>query len=233
MAGRDRQIENMIRFIHQEAYEKAEEIKAEAQEQYLIDRTSIFETEKAALEQEFERKRKQSDVNRKILRSNVINASRLALLQRRNKEVEKIFERARDGLKAFGSGPQYETLLTNLMLEALLKLSERTVQLNVRQCDVALAKKLLPRVLDQYRAKVGEDQTFDIKLDEKHFLAPAPNEVKAGEAFCCGGVVASAKKGKIMCSNTLDSRLEIAFGNLLPEIRVGLFGASKIRRAAY
>lgn len=169
-------------------------------------------------------------VSRCSQRSNIINASRLALLQRRNKEVESVFERAREGLKAFGTGPKYDTLFANLLLEALLKLSERKVQVNVRQCDLALAKKVLPEVLDRYRAKIGQDDTLEVKIDDKHFLNPAPSEVRPGQPFCCGGVVTSAKKGKIMCSNTLDARLEIAFDNLLPEIRTGLFGASTLRK---
>eukprot|EP00300_Choanocystis_sp_HF-7_P038488 c5548_g1_i1.p2 GENE.c5548_g1_i1~~c5548_g1_i1.p2 ORF type:complete len:254 (+),score=55.44 c5548_g1_i1:91-762(+) len=223
----------MIRFIRSEAAEKANEIKNDAAEQCIIDRSAVYEAEKANLEAEFDRKHKQVDVNRRILRSNVINASRLEVLERRNKEIVKIFERAREGLKAYGSGAAYEGLLSNLMLEALLKLSERSVQLNVRQCDIALAKKLLPNVITAYRAKLPAGETIDVKVDEKHFLLPGPSEVKAGEAFCCGGVIASAKKGKILCSNTLDARLEIAFGNLLPDIRIGLFGASTARQAAY
>lgn len=40
-----------------------------------------------------------------------------------------------------------------------------------------------------------------------------------------GGVVASSVSGLIVCSNTLDERLRIAYGQTLPEVRTALFGA--------
>lgn len=40
-----------------------------------------------------------------------------------------------------------------------------------------------------------------------------------------GGVVASSVSGLIVCSNTLDERLRIAYAQTLPEVRTALFGA--------
>ena len=40
-----------------------------------------------------------------------------------------------------------------------------------------------------------------------------------------GGVVASSANGSIVCSNTLDERLRIAYTQTLPDIRTALFGA--------
>ena len=40
-----------------------------------------------------------------------------------------------------------------------------------------------------------------------------------------GGVVASSGNGNIVCSNTLDERLRIAYVQTLPDIRTALFGA--------
>jgi hypothetical protein len=39
-----------------------------------------------------------------------------------------------------------------------------------------------------------------------------------------GGVVLSARNGQIVCRNTLDSRLDIAFSQLKPQVRGTLFG---------
>jgi hypothetical protein len=43
---------------------------------------------------------------------------------------------------------------------------------------------------------------------------------------CCsaGGVVLSSRNGQIICRNTLDSRLDIAFAALKPQVRGTLFG---------
>ncbi len=40
-----------------------------------------------------------------------------------------------------------------------------------------------------------------------------------------GGVVVSSASGLIVCSNTLDERLRIAYTQTLPDIRTSLFGA--------
>ena len=41
--------------------------------------------------------------------------------------------------------------------------------------------------------------------------------------FSAGGVVLTSADGKIVCSNTLDDRLAIAYEASLPEIRKRLF----------
>ena len=40
----------------------------------------------------------------------------------------------------------------------------------------------------------------------------------------CGGVVVSSADGKIVCSNTIDERLKIAYAQNLPMIRGEFFG---------
>lgn len=40
-----------------------------------------------------------------------------------------------------------------------------------------------------------------------------------------GGVVVTSANGLIVCSNTLDERLRIAYNQTLPDIRTALFGA--------
>lgn len=39
-----------------------------------------------------------------------------------------------------------------------------------------------------------------------------------------GGIVLSSRGGQIVCRNTLDSRLDIAFAALKPQVRGTLFG---------
>ena len=51
--------------------------------------------------------------------------------------------------------------------------------------------------------------------------------------FCsnsCGGVELSACHGRIRVSNTLESRLEMIAGQMLPETRNGLFGPNNNRK---
>ncbi len=41
-----------------------------------------------------------------------------------------------------------------------------------------------------------------------------------------GGVKLTADRGRIICDNTLDARLDIAFDELIPRIRKGLFDSA-------
>jgi V-type H+-transporting ATPase subunit E len=42
--------------------------------------------------------------------------------------------------------------------------------------------------------------------------------------------VLSAHEGRILCNNTLDERLALAFEQRLPEVRIALFGRSSTRK---
>lgn len=44
---------------------------------------------------------------------------------------------------------------------------------------------------------------------------------------CAGGISVASANGKIVCSNTLDDRLRIAFAANLPEFRAALFGKAE------
>ena len=41
----------------------------------------------------------------------------------------------------------------------------------------------------------------------------------------CGGVAVTSMDGRIVCANTLDERIRIAYNANLPDIRTKLFGA--------
>ena len=48
--------------------------------------------------------------------------------------------------------------------------------------------------------------------------------LRAAVCCSCGGVVVTSGDGKIVCSNTLDERLQIAYTQNLPMIRGTFFG---------
>ena len=153
------------------------------------------------------------------------NAARLSVLRARNDALSTLFASARSRLAGLGKGPKYEGLFRDLLLQALIKLSEPKVNVNVRKADLALAKKVIPGVVESYQTKTRSQVV--VNLDEKRFLPPSPEEAGENAPSCCGGVVVSARKGKIMCSNTLDTRLEIAYEALLPDIRERMFDATQ------
>ena len=48
-----------------------------------------------------------------------------------------------------------------------------------------------------------------------------------GADSCMGGIMLHAKKGRIVCSNTIDERLSLVYQEAIPEIRAILFPCFK------
>lgn len=69
----------------------------------------------------------------------------------------------------------------------------------------------------------------DLRLDERYSLAEKNTDggerVKKSEEsnICFGGVIMTSEDGLIVCKNTLDARLELAYQQLLPSIRSSLY----------
>ena len=56
----------MVQFIHQEAKEKAAEIKLKTDEEFNIEKLRMVEAEKTKIRAEYERKEKQVEVQRRM-----------------------------------------------------------------------------------------------------------------------------------------------------------------------
>eukprot|EP00164_Ancoracysta_twista_P000464 GFYU01000623.1.p2 GENE.GFYU01000623.1~~GFYU01000623.1.p2 ORF type:complete len:233 (-),score=87.26 GFYU01000623.1:517-1215(-) len=221
-----RQINHMADFIKQEAEEKAYEIMVKAEEEYNIERTNLINEEKTKIRKEFERKRQNLDVQKKIAYSNELQDSRLKVLKARDDAVQAAFEETKKQMLAItNNAAQYKQLLIDLTLQGMMRLNEADVSVRCRECDVSVVTGILPAVSASYKTKTGKDCRLTLE-DER---LPPPPSANNQVNFCSGGVVLIGGKGKITCSNTLDSRLEIACEQLLPEIRIKLFGRSLTR----
>ncbi|KIY93821.1 V-type H+-transporting ATPase subunit E [Monoraphidium neglectum] len=62
----ERQIEQMVRFIKQEAEEKANEIKVSAEEEFNLEKLTLLEQEKAKIRKDYERRESQVEVKKKM-----------------------------------------------------------------------------------------------------------------------------------------------------------------------
>lgn len=67
----------------------------------------------------------------------------------------------------------------------------------------------------------GREPPCKVTVEGTRFL-PEYHEDEATES-CIGGIVAYAKKGRIVCSNTFDERLQLCFQEAIPDIRKTLF----------
>ncbi|XP_050379407.1 V-type proton ATPase subunit E2 [Argentina anserina] len=217
-----KQIQQMVRFIRQEAEEKANEISVSAEEEFNIEKLQIAEGEKKKIRQEYERKAKQVEVKRKIEYSMQLNASRLKVLQAQDDIITSMKEAAgKELVRVSEDKKAYKKLMKDFIVQSLIRLKEPAVLLRCREVD----RKLVESVLEEAK-KVYADKGFPspkVTIDGV-YLPPPPKGGDSHEAFCSGGVVLASQDGKIVCENTLDARLDVVFRQKLPQIRKSLLG---------
>ncbi|KAL0549656.1 hypothetical protein IC582_014143 [Cucumis melo] len=217
-----KQIQQMVRFIRQEAEEKANEISVSAEEEFNIEKLQLVEAEKKKIRQEYEKKEKQVEIRKKIEYSMQLNASRIKVLQAQDDVVNNMKEAASKELLSVSQNEHvYKNLLKDLIVQSLLRLKEPAVLLRCRKSDVHLVESVLGSAAVEYaeKAKVHEPE---IIVDHVH-LPPGPSHHHHHGPSCSGGVVLASRDGKIVCENTLDARLDVVFRKKLPEIRKSLF----------
>eukprot|EP00891_Asterochloris_glomerata_P003628 jgi/Astpho2/3628/Aster-06918 len=246
----ERQIDQMVRFIKQEAQEKAHEIQVSAEEEFNIEKLQLLEAEKAKIRKEYERRQGQVEVKKKIETSKQLNESRIKVLQAREEAVMQLVSEAEEKLASIAKDKaQYKSLLTDLLVQkvsmdiglslcmlasmkqAFRKLEETSVVVRAREADVSIVKEVLEPARSKYQQTYSEDPP-SASLDTSKHLPPAP---KGGKSLddaesCCGGIVVTSGDGRIVCSNTLDERLKISYQQNLPVVREQLFGAAEIVR---
>ncbi|KAL6499730.1 hypothetical protein OROGR_027640 [Orobanche gracilis] len=211
-----RQIQQMVRFIRQEAEEKANEISVSAEEEFNIEKLQLVEAEKKKIRNEYERKDKQIQVRKKIEYSMQLNASRIKILQAQDDLVNSMKEAAsKELLTVIHHHQNYEHLLKGLIVQSLLRLKEPSVLLRCRKEDLHFVEAVLHSAKEEYahKAKVHPPE---IIVDHIH-LPPAPSHHNTHGPFCSGGVVLASRDGKIVFENTLDARLDVVFRKKLPE----------------
>ncbi|KAF8412157.1 hypothetical protein HHK36_000114 [Tetracentron sinense] len=221
-----KQIQQMVKFIRQEAEEKANEISVSAEEEFNIEKLQLVEAEKKKIRQEYERKEKQVEVRKKIEYSMQLNASRIKVLQAQDDLVSSMEEAASKELLLVSHDHHvYMKLLQDLIVQSLLRLKEPAVLLRCRKDDLHLVESVLHSAKHEYAEKANVYPP-EIIVDNYVYLPPPPTHHHAHGPFCSGGVVLASRDGKIVCENTLDARLDVVFRKKLPE--VGLLWPSEV-----
>ncbi|EJT99657.1 ATPase V1/A1 complex subunit E [Dacryopinax primogenitus] len=207
----------MVAFIRQEAQEKAREIKVKADEEFAVEKAKLVRQETAAIDANFEKKRKGAETSIKIEHSTATNRARLRVLAAREQHLHTLFEDARRQvvLIAQQDEKKYGQLLEGLILEGLLRFLEPSVLVACRPSDVALCKSASQRASASYTSTSGRSVSISVE-------GSLPKD-------SAGGVRLAAGSGRIMLDNTLDERLGLLEDSMLPEIRTDLFGKSESR----
>lgn len=211
----ERQINQMVTFIKQEAVEKATEIDVKADEEFSLEKSRMVQAEKVKIMKEFERKQEQAKVQQRIQHSNLIKESRLEVLRTRDTVLGDLFEQAKSRLPTLTANKEYPNLLGKLMLQGAKQLHESQLQVQCRQEDTGAVQRLIPQV--QGRLQQELERKFTLTLH------PQP-------AQCCGGIIMMAHNGQVKLDNTLEERLRLAFEAGLPNLQEMLLGKPEHRK---
>jgi len=121
---------------------------------------------------------------------------------------------------------QYNDLMKDLTVQALIKIDDLKVEAHCRESDVKILEDVLETAVTEYKAimkkECGVVRDVVVNVNKSNFLPPAPS---GGDNLksCCGGVVLTALDSRVVCSNTLDARLDLVFEETKPNIRQQLF----------
>jgi len=215
----NKQIKHMMAFIEQEANEKSEEIDAKAEEEFNIEKGRLVQQQRLKIMEYYERKEKQVELQKKIQSSNMLNQARLKVLKAREEHIRKVLDEARARLADAARNPEkYKRVMEGLILQAMFQLNETHVSLRCKQIDNSIVQELLPICKEKFRAATHKD--VEVKVDTDNPLSPDT----------CGGIELTALRGRIKVINTLENRMELLAQQMIPDVRVALFGRNPNRK---
>jgi len=209
------QVSHMREFIMHEAREKAEEIGCKAEQDYNVEKQRLVEEEKLRIKKDLERRESNVDLESKIANATETNKQKLKILQAAAAEVEKAFDDAFNTLAKLPSDAgKYQTLLEGLIAEGARNLHLPEVLVRCRPEDKGVVQKAIGPAASATGIKITFDESTPITDD---------NSVVNIEKRCIGGVLVTSPDGKIVCSQTLNSRLQVAYDTSLPVVKPVLF----------
>jgi len=212
----ERRIRQMVAFIKQEAAEKAEEIQARAAEECNVEVMKMVDKDKAKIRDEYKIKAKQVEIENKIEKKKALDMKRMDLLNHQDQVVQQISQAAKDRFAGVvADRTAYSAFLKDSMKQAMFKIwNEKTVEVQCRKEDEKLVKQLMTTALAEVKSEAqeiaGETLNMEVKLNKRNIE-------------CTGGVVVSARRGRIVVNNTLDARLKLAIKASLPYVKERIF----------
>jgi len=223
----DRQIAQMIAFIKQEAREKAEEIEQRTEAEFQAEKLNRIRALARSIREDVERKKKDKTISKKIEHSRRITEARTKKMRERDNIIKQVKNEILEKLVEVSKNSHYSELIKFLIIQGLMTIAESHIILQCRKEDLDFVGAQLDGAVKSYQEFVlkatGVSPKCEVEINKTEFLPPSPRKGVLGLS-CCGGVVLSARNGTIVCRNTLDSRLDLCFESLVPQVRGLLFG---------
>ena len=138
-------------------------------------------------------------------------------MKERNNCLDKIRDEMKDKLRneRTNNRGRYLDTLKNLIMQAMIKLIEPSLQIMCRQDDLKDVEKMCPDIESEYhefmKDKTGRDEySCTLTVLTEKFITKEQDED-------CGGVILYTSNSRIVCPNMLVSRLQLAFEECLLE----------------
>jgi len=213
------QIRQMVNFILQEAHEKANEIRVKTEHDFNLEKQTLVHEAKLTVQDDFLKKEKDREVQERISRSSEVGECRVKKMQLRDDLLNTLISEAGAKCAVVARGSNYPQLLQKLIVQALIKIEENEVVVFCRKDDVAVVSKVLPAAVEEYVQIMMREST--VKLTPVVTLNSVRDNDLAESTY--GGIMVTADSGRIVCDNTMASRLGLVYEELLPSIRAILF----------
>jgi len=213
------QIRQMVNFILQEAHEKANEIRVKTEHDFNLEKQTLVHEKKIAIQEEFVKKEKDQEIQERIALSTEIGKNRVRTMKDRDDLLNKLISESEAKCGMVARGQNYPHLLQKLIVQGLIKIEELEVTIYCRAEDVAVVKGITPGSFAEY-VDIMENESG---ITLKPVIKINDDRSKDLPESSCGGVILTACNSKIVCDNTMVSRLKLVYDDLLPSIRAILF----------
>ena len=174
---------------------------------------------KLSIQDVFAKKEKDHEVQERIARSAEIGSCRVKKMQIRDELLNTLLSEAGAKCAVVARGANYPQLLQKLIVQCLIKIEENDTVIYCRKEDAATVKKVLPAAVKEYIEIMKRESSVMLKPN----VTMNDNTDKDLIEGTHGGILMTALNGKIVCDNTMSSRLTLVYEELLPSIRFILF----------
>ena len=184
-----------------------------------MEKQTLVHEAKLNIQEEFAKKEKDNEIKERIARSAEIGECRVKKMKIRDGLLTNLLDEAGAKCAVVARGGNYPQLVQKLIVQGLIKIEENEVVVFCRGDDVATVKNVLPGAVKEYVDIMKRES--GVTLEPKVTL----NEDRSKDVpeASYGGVKLTARGGKIVCDNTMSSRLNLVYEELLPSIRAILF----------
>jgi V-type H+-transporting ATPase subunit E len=184
-----------------------------------LEKQTLVHEAKLNIQDEFTKKEKDREIQERIARSAEIGECRVKKMKIRDELLHTLVSEAGSKCAVVARGQNYPQLLQKLIVQGLIKIEENEVTLICRGEDEATVKKVLPAAVKEYVEIMKREST--VLLEPVVSINSDRSKDLTDKSY--GGIVLTALHGKIVCDNTMASRLNLVYDELLPAIRAILF----------